>query len=455
MSSRSHERRTERATAEEVAEVERQLWEFAKRIDPPSVPEAKLRPGAFLYRIHRTWHSLGRGTGGLASRSFRALRDELLKRDPPVRNLQPKLYGNTALSHAEAEQLIDVVLDTWELERGRNGKWHVRPLSRLEDSKSAESQDLETIRENLLHTLFRGDDHLVLEEPLGVPPEVFYEERGRTSEALIVPTKGETTANFSPANAYGGFSAGIKKFYESALEKISDNKPLPVVIWVLRLDTIRDNPEYHQSFHSLAIYAACLTNWFFRLQRHPDRDKQKLWKTILERSAFVVHGLPLWIANPNEDDDKLDEKTIDEDLLDLGPEFFVPYALPIVLKNHHQVKKHKGYDYGLNVSVEAGPPDLRPVDGRLRYWLFPDHPTSDVEETAETTGLPVFDAEISPGKDFDIAYSAIYEAASVKLQLLSDYRSRLSYNTLRQMGWQILTIEEFQHTLLVSGQIDT
>ena len=121
MSSRSHDRRTDRATAEDVAEMERQLWEFAKRIDPPSVPEAKLRPGAFLWRVHRTWHSLGRGTGGLASRSFRALRDELLNRDPPVRNLQPKLYGNTALSQAEAEQLIDVICwKAWRLERNRN-----------------------------------------------------------------------------------------------------------------------------------------------------------------------------------------------------------------------------------------------------------------------------------------------------------------------------------------------
>ena len=195
MSSRS-ERRTERATAEEVAEVERQLWEFAKRIDPPNVPEANLRPGAFLYRVHRTWHSLGRGTGGLASRSFRALRDELLNRDPPVRNLQPKLYGNTALSQAEAEQLIDVMLESWHIQRSRSGKWQSGPLTHPEDSRPAGRQDREAIRENLLHTLFRADDHLLLEEPVGVPPEVFLEERGKSSQALILPTKSENHRSF-------------------------------------------------------------------------------------------------------------------------------------------------------------------------------------------------------------------------------------------------------------------
>ncbi|MGI9504801.1 MAG: hypothetical protein ACR2RE_17290, partial [Geminicoccaceae bacterium] len=216
MSSRSHERRTERATAEEVAEIERQLWEFAKRIDPPSVPEAKLRPGAFLWRVHRTWHSLGRGTGGLASRSFRALRDELLTRDPPVRNLQPKLYGNTALSQAEAEQLVDVMLESWHLERGRNGKWQARALTHAEDGNSAGSHDLEAIRENLLHTLFKGDDHLLLEEAVGVPPEIFFAERGRHSLALIIPTKGETTAHLSPTNLYGGFSSLVGRFIDEA-----------------------------------------------------------------------------------------------------------------------------------------------------------------------------------------------------------------------------------------------
>jgi len=263
MSSRSHERRTEHATAEEVAEVERQLWEFAKRIDPPSVPEAKLRPGAFLWRIHNTWHSLGRGTGGLASRSFRALRDELLRRDPPVRNLQPKLYGNTAISHAEAEQLIDVVLETWHLERGRNGKWQAGPLFYPEESKSASGQDLEAIRDNLLQTLFHGEDALLLEEPVGVPPEIFFEKCGRESLGLVIATSPETIVHLSPSNAQAGFSQLVGRFFKAAKDR--DVKPL--LIWIYRLPQIRDNAEFHHAYHALAVHSAAITNWYLRLSR--------------------------------------------------------------------------------------------------------------------------------------------------------------------------------------------
>lgn len=185
-----HERRSDRANADDVAEIERQLWEFAKRPDPPSVQEAKLRPGAFLYRVNRVWHSLGRGSG-IASHSFRALRDELLKRDPPVRNLQPKLYGTSPLSQSDASHLIDVMLETWHVTRGKGTGWEATALLRTSEAEGqpADAGDLDAICENLLHTLYKGEEALLLEEPVGVPPEIFMEERGNTSLALICPPR--------------------------------------------------------------------------------------------------------------------------------------------------------------------------------------------------------------------------------------------------------------------------
>lgn len=455
MGKRHHERRADRANADDVAEIERQLWEFAKHPDPPAVPEAKLRPGAFLYRIHRTWHSLGRGSG-IASHSFRALRDELLKRDPPVRNLQPKLYGATALSQSDASQLIDVMLETWHLERGKGAIWEVMPLPRPSGGprKLADERDLDAIRENLLHTLFKGDDNLLLEEPVGVAPELFFKDRGRTSLALIIPTKGETTAHLSPTNLYGGFSSILTHFFDAAIDRYADGQSLPLLIWVLRIGAIRDNTEFHQAFHSLASYSACLTNWYFRLSRRRGAEKkeaQDYWNMIIQHSVFAVYGLPQEEKDPHHSSSS--ESPIDEDLADIEPGFFLPKSLPVVLSNHRQVRRHRGQDFGLNVSVEADENGMRPLDGRLNYWLLPDRPKDSLEETAETTGLPVFDAEMSPGPDFDIAFSAIYEAASFHLGFSKDERSRLSYNTLSGMGWRTLTVEQFQSTLLISKNL--
>ena len=453
MSSRSYERRTERATAEEVAEVERQLWEFAKRIDPQSVPEAKLRPGAFLWRVHKAWHSLGRGTGGLASRSFRALRDELLTRDPPVRNLQPKLYGNTPLDHAEAEQLIDVMLETWHLERGENGKWKAKPLTNPASTRAANRQDLETIRENLLHTLLRGGDQILLEEPVGLPPEVFMEERGRSSLALIIPTKSETTAHLSPSNLYGGFSTILSKFFDAAEGRYADDRSPPLLIWVLRLRSIRDNAEFHEAFHSLAAYSSCLTNWYFRLsQTHGDKREKadNYWKMLTKSGVFVIHGLPTWSTDKRA---QKSDDIIDEDLLGIDPSFFLPTSLPIALRHHRLVRRHGGQEFGLNVSVESEGDVEHSTDTTLNYWLFPDRPKDDLEETADTTGLSVFNVEMSPGYDFDLAYNSVFDAVKFHLGLSKSKHSRMCFNTLSRMGWQIMTASQFQACLLASDHL--
>ena len=453
MGRRIQERRSDRASADEVTELEQQLWEFAKRPDPPAVPEAKLRPGAFLYRMHRVWHSLGRGSG-IASHSFRALRDELLKRDPPVRNLQPKLYGTSPLSQSDAGTLIDVMLETWHVARGKGPGWEVTALPSQIDAKMqpADAHDLDAIRENLLHTLFRGEDTLLLEEPVGVPPEIFLEERGRSSLALIIPTKGETAAHLSPSNIYGGFSSLNGRFIDASLERIAEGKQPPLLIWVLRLDVIRDNAEFHQSFHSLAVYSACLTSWYFRLSRRKDLpNADEYWDVITKHCAFVVHGLPDWLLDKSLTINS--QHPTDDELVDLGPEFMVPYSLPIVLNNHRQVKRHKDYDFALAVSLEPNVDSLRPVGGQLNYWLFPDRPRGDLEETADTTGLPYFDAEMSPGTDFDLAYTAVYEAAAFHLGFANDERSKLSLSTLQRMGWRIFTIEEFQKSLNVSNTL--
>lgn len=453
MGRRFQERRTDHASADEVEEMERQLWEFAKRPDPPGVPEAKLRPGAFLYRMHRTWHSLGRGSG-IASHSFRALRDELLKRDPPVRNLQPKLYGTSALSQADASTLVDVMLETWHVVRGANGQWNATALQRQGEANNqpADAHDMDAICENLLHTLFKGEETLLLEEPVGVPPEIFLEERGRSSLALMLPTKGETVAHLSPSNIYGGFSSLNSKFIDAALERIANGKTCPLLIWVLRLDLIRDNAEFHQSFHSLAVYSASLTSWYFKLSKNRDQSRSDdYWNMIIKHCAFAVHGLPAWLRCADKESSSATR--INDELIDLGPEFMVPYSLPIVLNNHRQVKKHQGYDFTLAVSLEPDVDGEQPSRGRLNYWIYSDRPPSHLEETADTTGLPYFDAEMSPGRDFDLAYSAIYEATAHHLGFLKSEQSKESLATLRSMGWEILTVEEFQSNLAVSKKL--
>jgi hypothetical protein len=103
----------------------------------------------------------------------------------------------------------------------------------------------------------------------------------------------------------------------------------------------------------------------------------------------------------------------------------------------------------MNVSVESLADDAEGSAAELRYWLFPDRPTGDLEETADTTGMFVFDADMSPGRDFDIAFAAVAEAVSFRLGLSKSDRSRISFNTLVNIGWQILTVKEFQSSLLV------
>ena len=450
---KTHERRTERANAEEVAEIERQLWEFAKRIDPPTVPEAKLRPGAFLWRIHRTWHSLGGGTGGLASRSFRALRDELLKCRPPVKNLQPKLYGSSSISRTDASNMLNVFLQTWNVTRNNRGLWQIGPLTSPKvEPKSKGRSYIDTIQENLLRTLFKGDENLFLEEPIGVLPELFLEERGRRSLALILPTKSETIAQFSPSIAHGAFSGGLTPFFKAAAAREKNNKPPPLLIWVLRLRAIRDNAEFHQAFHAVALHAAALTNWYFRLSRERGADREQaqvLWDLVLRQSAFAIYGLPEWCVPQHAADEMRTNIQIDEDLTDLEPNFFVPNPLPVVFGSLPRIKRQPDLDFSINVSIEPDNDSDDPNASRLSYWLLPDQLKADFNETAETTGLPVFNAEISPGADFDRAYQAVYDAVRFKLGFSHDAVSSASLATLLSMGWRILSIEELQQSLVV------
>jgi hypothetical protein len=223
------------------------------------------------------------------------------------------------------------------------------------------------------------------------------------------------------------------------------------LIWVLKLGSIRDNAEFHEAFHALASYSACLTNWYFRLSRRRGTEKkgaQSYWDMIVHHSAFAVYGLPL-----RTKDRRNSKILVDEDLADIEPNFFLPESLPIALGNHRQVRKHREQLFSFNVSVEADNESVRPRDRKLNYWLLPDRPKEGLEETAETTGLPVFDAEMSPGSDFDLAFHAIYEAAMYHLGFSTDARAGLHRDTLEEMGWQILTIDEFQNTLLISKNL--
>ena len=223
MSSRS-ERRTERATAEEVAEVERQLWEFAKRIDPPSVPEAKSRPGAFLYRVHRTWHSLGRGTGGLASRSFRALRDELLK--PRSARAQSPAESSTAIRpfhRPKPSNLIDVMLESWHIQR--SAEWKVASLEpsdasmmRLRGLQGNQDRGSNT-REPSSHSVQGLTIICSLKNQLAYRRKIFLEERGRNRRRpSFIPTKRRNHRLICRRQMlYGGFSSGlVGGFFDAA-----------------------------------------------------------------------------------------------------------------------------------------------------------------------------------------------------------------------------------------------
>lgn len=459
MGRRLQERRTDRASADEVAELEQQLWEFTKRPDPPAVPEASLRPGAFLYRVYRAWHSIGRGTG-IASHSFRALRDELTKRDPPVRNFQPKMYFEVALTYADAKNLLDVMLETWRVERSSGGDWETLPLHnpQMPDLKEKLKirEILRVLRDNLIRTLFKGDDSLLLEEAVGVAPEVFMDERGRNSMALIMPTKGEVVANFSPANAYGGFSNLIERFFGSAIDSHSLDRATPLLIWVIRLPRIRDTFEFHQEFHALAIYSSALTNWFYRLCRQrkdTKRRAEKIWELVTRNSAFVVQGLPASEENSPKNPAMREPELIDDDLADIDPEAFLPRTMPGHFNQLPHVRRHQDNHYGLTVSIEGSAQNKEAEGDDIRYWLFPERPKIDISETAETTGLPILDAKESPGADFDSAYKAIFESARYRLGLSNSRQAKASYATLLTQNWKVLSIMDLQKLLMIDDEL--
>ncbi len=451
------DRRPESAIAEDVAGFERQLWEFAKRPNPPKVQEATLRPGAFLHRMYRTWHSLGRGAGGLASHSFRALKDELLKRDPPVRNLQPKLYGTATLSHSDAAHLIDVMLNTWRVTQTKTGSWHATQLRSPSEADTQRGDDsagaLHILADNLLATLFQSEDTLLLEEAVGVPPEVFLAERGRSCDALIIPSKPEPLVHLSPSAAYGGLSSLVSQFYSSALNNQRASSSTPLMIWIYRLPAIRDNAESHHAFHALAIHSAALTNWHFRLSRTPQRwidHARNLWSIVMNHSAFVVHGLPAAHEYNLSHFTQPGFETVEDDLIDLDQDFFLPQTLPLRFSSHRYVRSD--LDYNLTVSRTDGD---QSSELQLSYWLFPERPRRPLDETAETTGLPVFDAEASPGADFDLAFLSVYKTASFHLGLTNDPSAAVTLATLVSRGWSVFTIAQLQRAMLAPELVTT
>ena len=202
------------------------------------------------------------------------------------------------------------------------------------------------------------------------------------------------------------------------------------------------------------MHSACLTNWYYRLGRLRGDElikAESYWQMILDHSAFVIHGLPNWTEFAEQTNTKYGHK-IDNDLADLEPRFFLPSSLPIVLGNNRQVKRHREHTFGINVSIEPALPDAE-EDFHLAYWLFPDQPKGDLGETAETTGLPVFDAEISPGKDFDLAYRGVYQAASFHLGFSDGKSEQRAFQTLARMGWRILTPKQLQEQLLFNQKL--
>ena len=284
-------------------------------------------------------------------------------------------------------------------------------------------------------------------------PEAFFRESGLRSLALLLPTKAATTAHLSPTNLFGGFSSLIQDFFEAAEEWNERAPHPPLLIWILRLRSIRNNSEFHRSFHTLASYTTCLTNWYLRLcKTRPEKldQAQALWTSIIQRCVFAVYGLPDWVKEAEVPDQILSRTDIDQDLVDLDPSFFLPDPLPIAFR-----QRYADQDYGVSIQLELAAANERTSNQGLRYWLFPASPEENFDTLKNSTGMPLFNVDTSPGEDFDLAFRSIYQAAAHYLDFRDDDVSRRSLDTLTHMEWRFLTIEEFQNALLVSQKLPT
>jgi hypothetical protein len=141
------------------------------------------------------------------------------------------------------------------------------------------------------------------------------------------------------------------------------------------------------------------------------------------------------------------EPVAGDDLEEIDPEFFLPPTLPVRLANHPHVRRNAEYSYGMMMEITDYPGD------EVRYWLFPERTRRDLDETAETTGLPAFATEISPGSDYDRAYKAIFQATLSKFGRSPVVEHHSTHSILRSMGWTILSIKELQKDLLVGTNL--
>ena len=405
-----------------------------------SIPVAE--PAQFVLALHRSWKERGGTVAGKARHSDRQLNELLVKQGSVVRSLTPKLAGKTRLKPHDARALLRLFLSHWDYvgnSENRNDfqsiatSDHYEPM--LSDSQIDEVSRyvVDRMSESETDAIGVRDNADAVSSPsmIGEDTANLIAAEFQESDALFTIGSERTLIVADQSQSLVRFRNVLNRLFVIDRE----DSRTRILIWILDLGGLEfDNHEARLRF----LNVDSLISQFSALKVLKDQQAEARWNWLQSRTVIVLQnshsvghqgpGFPVITAH--------------HFLFDAVPSSWAKSdKLRMLYGNQLEWLDERVYTIFLSKPVEDLASDTSLYS--LRYFahaLF----VPDGKDNRQVRGLEL----PSPGRDYEIAFETVYEAAVHTLGLRANLTpttddSKDAVGALRRHGFSLLRLDDF------------
>ena len=422
-------------------------------------------PGEFCWRLIQAWLSYEHNT-------FKKLRD-LVEADPVfddlnrVASINAKAYGRSKATKSDAISIAYHIFSSWHnFDEVQSYADAIADISNEAQEGLDQKQLAHQLAYELVARLFDGYEgkKFSIEPKKFHNSNQFFENAGKSSVGIIIPTPSEMILGFDGWKLIGQIRTSMSLFFRSGAfgDRNNNRQELPTYIWLINLKRPpKSNPDEHfyGPFYSFMLHVTALLAWG-AIEKGRDRTTKsgafdKWRKDIAGNCIFFVKNLPYPFDNLSMNTlKKLEVSAVDrskfeffdevlsdlEDGWELIPEKISDDLLPelnsddwdnkrtqLVVTIEEAYRKHaiSGSEHNIE-GVEA------------RYWI------SSYKKINEHSLPDIVETPASPNDVLDTAYRSLYLSANYLLDKSNGDQELSKFLTqkLSEIGWMPLKVTD-------------
>jgi hypothetical protein len=400
-------------------------------------------PAQFVLALHRSWKEKGGMVAGKSRHSDRQLNELLVKQGTVVRSLTPKLAGKTRLKPHDARALLRLFLSHWEYVGDPDHQNGFQSLAEGADYKPMLSDaQIDEVSRYIVDRMSENETDATAAKgrsDLGASTFVIGEDTAKLiaaefqeSDALFTISSERTLIVADPTQALIGF----RDLFTSLFTIDRDDNRMRILVWILDLGTLEfENYEARLRF----LNVDSLISRFAALKVFKDQRAEARWNWLRSRTVIVLHDSHA----AGHQVARFPAIAAHHFLFDAVPSSWAKSTeYRTLYGSQFERLEERTYTIFLSRSVEDSAEDMKSYS--IRYFAHAQF-MPDGKDNRQVRGLEL----PSPGRDYEIAFETVYEAALHVLGM-SAHLTRRSINdpkdavgALSRHGFLLLRLDEF------------